>query len=95
MSGQLQTAPVDAPERCSFCPREAVGPCASCKRLVCGECCTLTEGGVKTWAICLACDRKKGSWLGGAWGSLGLWLIAILALLAALVAALEWLWPRR
>lgn len=93
MTGALRTVDDDAPERCAFCPRDAVGPCASCRRLVCGECCTLTEGGVKTWAICLECDRKKGSRLGGAWGTLGAWLVALLAGLAAIVALLEWLWP--
>lgn len=93
MSGSLRTVGDDAPPRCSFCAREAAGPCASCRRLVCGECCTLTEGGVRTWAICLECDRKKGSWLGGAWGSFGAWLVALLVGLAVLVALLEWLWP--
>lgn len=58
---------------------------------MCGNCCTLTEGGVKTWAICLECDRMKGSSLTGAWGSFGAFLIAILVVLAAAVALLAWL----
>ena len=51
----------------------------------------LTEGGLKTWAICLDCDRKKGRSLRGAWGSFGGFLIAILVVLAAAVALLAWL----
>ena len=58
---------------------------------MCGDCCTLTEGGLKTWAICLDCDRKKGRSLRGAWGSFGGFLIAILVVLAAAVALLAWL----
>lgn len=91
MSGQLQHADGNGPERCAFCSADAAGPCASCRRSVCGNCCTLTEGGVRTWAICLECDRKKGRSLSGAWGSFGLFLIAILVVLAAAVALLAWL----
>jgi hypothetical protein len=89
MTGELRVASEDGAERCTFCPRDAVGPCASCHRPVCGECCTLTEGGVKTWAICLECDRKKGRALGGAWTSIGLWLVCILVALAIIVYLLE------
>jgi hypothetical protein len=90
MSSQLEIAGGDGPQRCSFCSNEAAGPCASCERPVCGDCCTLTEGGVRTWAICLECDRKKGRSLTSAWGSFGLFLVGILVLLAAAVAALAW-----
>ncbi|MBX3214829.1 MAG: hypothetical protein KF850_22540 [Labilithrix sp.] len=93
VSGELRTVGDDGPERCAFCGAEAAGPCASCHRSVCGDCCTLTEGGAKTWAICLDCDRKKGRSLGGAWRSVGLWLVGLLVALAALVALLEWLAP--
>ena len=58
---------------------------------MCGDCCTLTEGGVKTWAICLECDRKKGRSLKSAWGSFGIFLIGILVVLGAIVALLAWL----
>ena len=91
MGGQLQLVDGDGPQRCSFCSNEAAGPCASCERPVCGNCCTLTEGGVKTWAICLECDRKKGRSLAGAWGSFGLFLVAILVVMAAAVALMAWL----
>ena len=90
----LQHSGDDGPERCSFCAREAAGPCASCHRPVCGECCTLTEGGVKVWAVCLECDRKKGRSLGGAWGGLLAWLGGILAVLAAATALMGWLASR-
>lgn len=61
---------------------------------MCGECCTLTEGGVKVWAICLECDRKKGRSLLGAWGGLLGFIGAILAALAAVVLLLAWLSSR-
>ena len=57
---------------------------------MCGDCCTLTEGGVRTWAICLECNRKKGRSLTSAWGSFGLFLVGILVVLAAAVAAMAW-----
>lgn len=91
MSGQLQLVSDDSPTRCSFCSNEAAGPCASCGRPVCGDCCTLTESSVRTWAICLECDRKKGRSLGGAWSGFLMFLIAILGVLAAAVALLAWL----
>lgn len=91
MTGELRTVGGDGPERCTFCSDEAAGPCASCRRPVCGDCCTLTEGGTKTWAICLDCDRKKGRSLSSAWRGFGLWLVGILVALAGVVAALEWL----
>jgi hypothetical protein len=81
----------DAPERCTFCSRDAVGPCASCHQPVCGDCCTLTEGGVRTWAICLDCDRKQGRALGGRWSGFLLFIGAILFALFAVVVLLAWL----
>lgn len=42
----------------------------------------MTEGGVRVWAICLECDRRKGRRLSGAWRGLLLWLAAIFAGLA-------------
>jgi hypothetical protein len=91
VSGGLQHSGDDGVERCSFCSHEAAGPCASCRKPVCGDCCTLTEGGMTTFAICLDCDRKKGRSLAGAWGSFAAFLLAILVVLAAVVALLAWL----
>jgi hypothetical protein len=91
LSGQLLLAGDDGPTRCSFCPREAAGPCASCHRPVCGDCSTLTEGGVKIWAVCLECDRTKGRSLRSAWSTLVLWLVGILLALAAATALVGWL----
>ncbi len=48
------------PAHCKHCGALAVGPCARCHEPVCGDCCVLTEGGAKVWAICLACDRRAG-----------------------------------
>jgi hypothetical protein len=89
VAGELRTVGDDGPERCAFCSAEAAGPCASCRRSVCGDCCTLTEGGVKVWAICLDCDRKKGRSLTGAWRSFGVWLMGVFLVLAAVVVLLE------
>lgn len=92
MTGGLQ--PVDsggAPPRCVFCGRPAAGPCASCRRMVCGHCCTLTEGGMKPWAICLDCDRKGGRSLRGAWASFLGWLLLPILALAAATVLLAWL----
>ena len=47
---------------------------------------TLTEGGARTWAICLDCDRKQGRSLAGAWRGVGVFLLAVLVVLGALVA---------
>jgi len=91
MTGGLQRVDDDSPQRCSFCSRPAAGPCASCHRPVCGVCSTLTEGGVKVWAICLECDRKKGKSLHSAWFSFFVWLLLPIAGLAAAVALLAWL----
>jgi hypothetical protein len=85
MTGALQHADDDSGARCVHCGAEAAGPCASCRKPVCGDCSTLTEGGVKVWAICLECDRRKGRSLSGAWGGLGLMLVGILVALAAVV----------
>lgn len=49
---------------------------------------------MKTWAICLECDRKKGRSLGGDWGGFVLWLVLILVGIAAATALLGWLTSR-
>jgi hypothetical protein len=51
----------------------------------------LTEGGVKVWAVCLDCDRRRSRSLKRAWGGFGLWLVGILVALAAATAAVGWL----
>ncbi len=95
MTGALRHVDDDAPARCTYCPAEAAGPCASCRKPVCGDCSTLTEGGAQVWAICLDCDRRGGRSLAGAWRRLGFYLAGLLALLGGLLALLEWLWPSR
>jgi hypothetical protein len=77
MTGALQHVEDDSGAPCVHCGAMAAGPCASCHLPVCGDCCTLTEGGVRVWAICLECDRRKGRKLSGAWRGLLLWLAAI------------------
>ena len=85
MSGELQRVEDDI-ERCAYCGRPAAGPCASCRKMVCGDCCVLTDGGVETWAICMRCDRKGGRSLKSAWRGLIVWLSLLTVALAALAA---------
>lgn len=75
--------------RCKHCGEKAVGPCAKCHLPVCGDCCVLTTGGVKVWAICLACRDRGGTSLWRGWGMVITWLVVPLVLLALLVALLE------
>jgi fatty acid desaturase len=58
---------------------------------VCGDCCVLTEGGARVWAICLGCEARRGRSLRRAWLRFLLWLALPLAALAFIVALLEWL----
>jgi hypothetical protein len=74
--------------RCSHCGATAVGPCARCHRPTCGGCCELVEGGASTFAVCLACIKRGGSSLAGAYRGLLLWLAAGIVALAALAALL-------
>ncbi|MEO8700756.1 MAG: hypothetical protein ABI867_11970 [Kofleriaceae bacterium] len=63
------------PARCAICGMTAAGPCARCRKLVCADCCELTEG-ASPFALCTRCVRKGGTALG--WQPLLLWLGAII-----------------
>lgn len=78
----------DDSARCVHCGAMAVGPCARCQAPVCGDCCVLTEGGTKTWAICTACDRRAGRSLQGGWGAVIGWIVLPIGVLLALVLLL-------
>lgn len=78
-------------EHCYRCGALAAGPCARCASPVCGDCCVLTEGGARTWAICFACEDRGGRTLGAAWRGLVLWILGIIAALLIAVLALGWL----
>jgi len=75
--------------RCTLCGKSAVGPCARCRALVCADCCELTEGGVKTFALCTTCVERGGASMKAAWrdllGRLTVIILALLAVAAALV----------
>ncbi len=77
--------------RCIRCGAEAAGPCASCREPVCGDCCVLTEGGLKVYAICLACEDRRGRSLTGGWGGFLRWLLVPLLGLFVVVVLLTYL----
>ncbi|MDC3959813.1 hypothetical protein [Polyangium jinanense] len=77
--------------RCVRCSAVAAGPCARCQSPVCGDCCVLTEGGARVWAICLACEDRGGRSLRRGWITFLGWIAVPIAGLAVLVALLEWL----
>jgi hypothetical protein len=65
--------------RCAICGSVAAGPCARCRRMVCADCCTLSEGGVTTFAVCTGCAHRGGASLRhGYLGLLG-WLALVVA----------------
>ena len=66
-----------------------MGPCASCRAPTCGECCVLTEGGSKTYAICLACDDRRGRSLRRGWLTVLSWILLPIVGLGLLTALLE------
>jgi len=91
VTGQLRLAGGDDGDaaRCVGCGAQAVGPCARCHSPVCGDCCVLTDGSAKTWAICLDCDRRSGRSLGRGWLQVIAWVAGPIVVLAALVLLLE------
>jgi hypothetical protein len=90
MSGGLQEigGGGGAEARCIRCGALAAGPCARCREPVCGDCCVLTEGGAKVWAICNACEDRGGRSLRRGWGMVIGWILGPIVLLAAIVALL-------
>lgn len=91
MSGTLQISDGHGDvARCVRCGAVAAGPCASCKQPVCGDCCVLTEGGANVWAICLACEDRRGRSLQGGWAGFLKWLSIPLLVLLALAILLTY-----
>ena len=85
MSGQLQHVSDDGPLRCYVCGAEAAGPCARCRKPVCGDCCVLTEGGAKLWAICTNCEARGGRSLLPGWMIVLSWILVPIFVLAAVL----------
>jgi len=77
--------------RCVRCGAEAAGPCARCHEPVCGDCCVLTEGGARVWAICLSCEDRAGRSLRRGWAMVLGWIAVPIVVLALLVMVFEWL----
>lgn len=95
MTGQLQGVGGGDPiALCICCGDTAVGPCARCREPVCGDCCVLTEGSAKVWAICLRCERRGGRSLGRGWAVVIGWIALPIVGLAILAALIE-VWSRR
>jgi hypothetical protein len=61
---------------------------------VCGDCCVLTDGGAKVWAICLACEDRGGRSLRRGWITVVGWVAAPILGLAVIVALLALLTSR-
>ncbi len=80
--------------RCVHCGAPAAGPCARCDCPVCGDCSVLTEGGARTYAICVRCDGRAGRSLRGAWLTVLAWVMGPLLALAAAVLLLAWITGR-
>lgn len=76
---------------CSICGKTAVGPCARCHAPTCGDCCVLTEGGTKLYAICLRCEKSGGRSLAHAWRQVIGWFLAPVVALALVLALLSFL----
>lgn len=94
MTGALQLHDDDGDARCAHCGALAVGPCARCERPVCGDCCVLTEGGAKIYAICLACEGRGGRSLTRGWLVVARWVAWPLLMLLLAVLALAWFTSR-
>lgn len=95
MTGGLQHHDDGGPiARCIRCGAKAVGPCARCHEPVCGDCCVLTEGGAKVWAICLSCEDRGGRSLTRAWVRVVGWFVVPIAALALVVVLITWLSSR-
>ena len=88
MPALLEHSDDASPAWCVHCGALAVGPCARCDAPVCGDCCVLTEGGTRVWAICLGCDRRGGRSLSHGWAKVISWFMAPIVLLLVLLMVL-------
>lgn len=77
-----------SPATCVHCGALAAGPCARCEAPVCGDCCVLTEGGTRPYAICLGCESSGGSSLTSAWLGVVSWFVLPIVGLVALLVVL-------
>jgi hypothetical protein len=90
MTGQLQLHGDSGPiAKCVVCGVQAVGPCARCHAPLCGDCCVITDGGAKPWAICPRCAKEGGSSLSTRWAGLLLWICIPIVALALLLWLME------
>ncbi len=89
MTGQLELRGDGGPvATCVHCGVQAVGPCARCHAPLCGDCCVITEGSAKPWAVCRDC-AAGGRSLRSGWSQLLLFIGAPIVALALLVWLLE------
>jgi hypothetical protein len=85
----LQLVDGDGPARCSGCGALAAGPCARCETPLCGDCCIITDGGSKRYAICAPCARRGGASLTPGWRTVLGWILGPILLLLVIVVLLE------
>jgi len=91
VTGQLIGSGDGPVARCSLCGAEAAGPCARCRAPVCADCCTLSAGGVTTFAICTRCAERGGAHLRSAWLGLLGWIGVVVVVVAAVAVLFAFL----
>ena len=72
------------------CSAVAAGPCARCHQPVCGDCCVLTEGGARVWAVCFGCADRAGTSLRSGWWRVIGWIAGPILVLTVIVVFLTW-----
>lgn len=77
-----------SPATCVHCGAVAAGPCARCDAPLCGDCCVITDGGTKPYAICRGCAGSVGTELRSAWLGVVGWFVLPIVGLAALIVVL-------
>lgn len=86
VTGMLQHRDDGGPvAACVGCGIQAVGPCARCHAPLCGDCCIITEGGTKKWAICPTCAEGGAQSLTAGWVNVLMWICVPMVGLALLL----------
>jgi hypothetical protein len=62
---------------CRLCGAPATGPCARCRAPICPDCCELTEGSIKMFAVCKSCARTGATTFTSGWRDLVFWVVLV------------------